>query len=393
MTVFLFFLGLFQCVALYYLGKNGDRLVARAKRAWEEVRHAPHGGWPRCALIIPVSGNNPVMSLALRSLAEQDYPAYELFLVTSSATDPAVALIRELQRQYGNITHVVSGITSGRGQKNHSLLAGVAEAGRAPDIYVFCDSSHIARDDFLKCLVEPIAKGEAGFTTGYHKVDPQDQRIVTLGYAASVLFMHFMQGLPALTQPWGGAMAIAKRAFVHYRVAELWQANVVDDCSLGALLGREGIHVRLCPGAILRTIAAAHPFRIWQAWLERQILFLKFCMKGEWISLSLICALMTIPPIWCAWVCLNGIFDIGGNTAPFLALCWFCVIGWTVGSWRRFLPRRPAITRWLWAFFCSSFMFGLVYAGTLGAKTLIWNRIAYKVGKGGRVEAVKFVDK
>lgn len=388
MTLFFFFLGLFQCVVLYILGKTGLRLQWRARRQWDQVRYAPPHGWPVCAVIVPVSGGNPFMEPALRSLAEQNYPAFTLYLVTAATDDPACALIDSLRRQYACIEHVVAGHTSGRGQKNHNLLAGVRAAGEDVDAYVFCDSTHIAREDFLRCLVYPLAKSEAAFTTGYHEVEPRDQRIVTLAYALSVLFMHFMQGLPGLTQPWGGAMAMNRHAFEHYRIANLWAANVVDDCSLAALLAREGAHVSLCPGAILRTFAAAHSLPVWRAWLGRQILFLKFCMPGEWLSLGFVCLMLAVPPLWFAYACLMGLFGLGGDMAPFLALCWFCVLGWIVGSWRHFLPRLPAISYWLWAFFCATYMFLWVYLATLGSRILIWNNIAYKVGKGGNVEKV-----
>lgn len=381
MLLFLFLLGIIQCVVLYFLGKAGDRLVKEAHQEWAQVRQIE--GWPACAMIVPVSGLNPGIETALASLAEQDYPGYSLYLVTAQENEPAVELIIRLQRQYGHIVHVVAGLAKDRGQKNHNLLAGLAKA--EAEIYAFCDSTHVAREDFLRCLAAPIAKGEAAFATGYHEVEPQDQGIVTLAYTISVLFMHFMQGMPSLTQPWGGAMAMSAQAFEHYQVAALWQANVVDDCSLAALLAKKGVPVRLCPGAILRTFAAAHAFPVWRTWLERQILFLKFCMPSEWLAMSLICVLMVIPPLWCGIACLDGIIDIGGNTAPFLALCWFCVIGWTVGSWRRFLPTQPAITRWIWAFFCASFMFAATYLRTLASRTLLWNNILYYVGKAGRV--------
>lgn len=389
MTIFLFFIGLAQCVVLYFLGKTGDRLVAGRDAEWAEAAALPIRDWPSCAMIVPVGGRSPFMEPALHSLAQQDYPAYTLYLVTATADDQACALIGQLERQYGHVMHVVAGEAGDHGQKNHNLLAGMAAAGDSAEIYAFCDSTHIARPDFLRCLVDPLVKGEAEFTTGYHQVVPRDQHIVTLAYVLSVFFMHFMQGIPGLAQPWGGAMAMNRRVCEHYGIRTLWQENVVDDCSLGALLARKGVRVRLCPGAILATLAADHAFPVWRAWFTRQILFLKFCMPREWLALSLVCCLMTVPPIWCGLACLCGILGFGGGTAPFLALCWFCVAGWTIGSWRRFMASEPAISRWLWAFFCASLMFTIVYLDTLGSRTLLWNNIRYKVGPGGRVTGME----
>lgn len=385
MTVFWFILGLFQCFFIWILGRCGKGLADRAVREQKLSEDIPPVGWPPCAIIVPVAGTHPNMGNALRSLAEQDYPDFLLCLVTASETDPACAIIRKLQAEYSNIAHVVAGFSHNCGQKNFNQLAGVNFVGERAPIYAFCDSTHIARPDFLRCLVGPICRGEAGFTTGYHTVEPQDQNIVSLAYALSVLFMRFMQGLPALAQPWGGAMAMSRHAWRHYNVAALWSTNVVDDCSLAALLQREGAHVRLCPGALLRTTVTSHPLTVWRAWLERQILFLKFCIPSQWLALGFFCAIMTIPPLWFLLACGRGLIGLGGGMAPFLSLSWLCALWYALANWRNFLPNPVAISRWLTAFFCASFMFAIVYISTIFNHTLIWHNVIYSVGKDGHV--------
>lgn len=389
MTLALFALGLFQCCLIWMLGRCGLELRLRGRLQQEQAFSTPPpGGWPQCAVIVPVAGCHPDMEAALRSLAEQDYPDYLLLLVTAGREDPALSLIDRLAAEYENIVHVTAGQASGHGQKNHNLLAGIAQTPGSTAIYAFCDSTHIARPDFLRCLTAPIARGETAFTTGYHEVEPRDQGITGLAYAISVLFMRFMQGIPSLAQPWGGAMAMSREAYERYDIEALWQDNVVDDCSLAALLARSGAHVRLCPGAILDT-RASRRFSDWRAWMERQILFLKFCMPGQWLGLGIVCAIMIIPPVWCAYACMRGIFGLGGGMAPFLALCWFCALWYAIGGWRAFLARTPDISRWLWAFFYACSMFGIVYLGTLFKRTLLWHNILYRVGPGGRVLSMK----
>lgn len=388
-AAFFFLLGMFQCALLWHLGRIGKRLEALELRERELARLNPPNGWPACALITPVAGIQPATEAALRSLAEQNYPGFRLYLVTQDAADAAAPLIQALARQHGNIEHVIAGEAVGRGQKNQNSLAGVAAAAPYAEILAFCDSTHIAHADFLRCLVAPIARNEAEFTTGYHVVEPSDQRIVTLAYALSAMFMRFMQAAPGLAQPWGGAMAMSRAAFARYQVGALWAGNVVDDCSLAALLAKEKARVRLCPGALLRTRAANHAFGVWSAWLKRQVLFLKFCMPAEWLALGLVCFLMAAPPCWCVGACLDGILGEGGGAAPFLALCWLCVLGWMIGPWRRLLALQPAISRWLSAFFAASFMFALIYLGTIFTNSIVWSHIRYRVGKGGRVIAMK----
>lgn len=389
MAVVFFLLGVLQCFVIWNLGRTGRKLVLEGRIERQRSQIKPYGGWPVCAMIVPVAGNSPSTAAALRSLAEQNYPDYSIYFVTATYEDSATPVIESLARAYGNIRHVVSGAAKGSGQKNHNSLAGVAAAAPEASVLVFCDSTHIADNDFLRCLVAPLARGEAAFTTGYHEVEPEDSGIVTLAYALSVLFMRFMQASPGLAQPWGGAMAMTRQAFAHYNIVNLWASNVVDDCSLAALLAAERVHVRLCPGAILKTVAAGHSFSVWRAWLDRQILFLKFCMPAQWWALALVCCLMLGPCLWFIVSCIDGLVNYGSPTAPFLALCWFCTLGWTIGAWRKFVNAHPPISRWLVAFFCASFMFAFAYLTTFGKHSIFWGNITYHVGRGGKVLAIK----
>ncbi len=383
MTVVFFVLGLVQCALLFVLMRCGARLARAARREREEARYAPHGGWPRAAMIIPAAGNDPRMEAALRSLLQQDYPDFLPVIVTSGEDDPAVGVIRRLREDFPALRHVIAGEARDCGQKNRNSLAGVAAVGDAADIYLFCDSTHMAGPEFARCLAGPLARHEAEFSTGYHEVEPRDHGPVTLAYALSVLLMRLLQGVAAFTQPWGGAMGMTRAAFERYGVARLWASNVVDDCSLGAMLQARGVHVRLCAAALLRTTAAGHAFGVWRAWMERQVLFLKFCMPGQWLLLGVLAVLMAAPPVWACVARGGGLLGLGGGMAPFLALCWLVLLAATLSGWRRLLPTGVPLGRWLGAFFCASGLFAWVYAATIPAKTIAWRHMVYRVGRGG----------
>ena len=137
-------------------------------------------------------------------------------------------------------------------------------------------------------------------------VEPRDDQPVTLAYTLCVMLMRYLQAMSAFTQLWGGAMAMTRAAYVKYGVAQLWLENVVDDCSLTALLQVRGAKVRLCPGALLHTDAVNHSTPVWRAWMDRQVLFLKFCMPGQWKLLGLMCVMMALPIVCAALAFLAG---------------------------------------------------------------------------------------
>lgn len=389
MLAFWFCAGLAQCGLLYLLARCGRALIRKAEEERAAARFAPQGGWPRAAMIIPVAGAHPRMADALKSLLNQDYPNLMPVLVTATAEEPAAELIGRLREDFPAVRHVTAGPAQGCGQKNHNSLQGVAAVGDAADIYIFCDSTHLARPDFARCLAGPVARGEAAFSTGYHTVEPRDQRPVTLAYALSVLLMRFLQALSAFTQPWGGAMAMSRDAFKRYGVAELWAHNVVDDCSLGALLQRRGAPVRLCAAALLGTEAEDHSLPVWRAWMERQVLFLKFCMPGQWLLLGVLAGLMVLPPVCAALALLGGLLGLGSAAASLLALLWLAALLGALGPWRDFLPRPVPLGLWLWAFVCAVGMFALVYLRSVSARVIVWRDRGYTVGRGGSVLNVR----
>lgn len=388
MTVFFFCLGLLQCAILWLVLRAGQMQIARATEERRQI-DAAQVDWPSCALIIPVSGSGPVIEAALRSLMLQDYPDYQVYMVTAESGEPASAIIERLMLDYPNLTHVVAGPAQGCGQKNHNMLAGLAQAEGSARVYAFCDSTHLAEGDFLRCLLYPQATGKAAFSVGYHEVIPQNRRLVILAYAINVLFMRFVQGIKGLTQPWGGAMAISRAAFEHFRIERLWASNVVDDCSLGAFLKRNNLPIAYCPAALLRTLATDQSRDVWEAWLERQVLFLKFCFPGQWVGLCFFSCFMLIPFIWCATGIMEGLLNTGSLSSPFLALCWFFLFMGLMSLWRKFLPVKITAWRCFLAFLISCAMLFIVALRTIFARTIHWHNISYQVGKNGRVLSIK----
>lgn len=164
--------------------------------------------WPPVALIVPVAGASPGLEANLRSLLNQDYPDYQVVLVTRDTEDPATGIIESLILDYPRAALVLSGPARTCGQKNHNLLAGLGVIGESSEILAFCDSNQLAPATLLKELVGPLVRGEAEVISGYHHIIPQDEGLATLGHAITVLTLYLTKAFKRLNQPWGGATAI-----------------------------------------------------------------------------------------------------------------------------------------------------------------------------------------
>lgn len=374
-----FVLALLQCALLFFLSRVGSRLDREERKPAPQRTH-----WPRIGLIVPAGGNHPRMREALESLLKQDYPALYPVIVTATADEPAAGIARELQARYPQLRHVVAGFAKGCGQKNHNSLKGVEAVEDEVELLAFCDSTHIAPRDFIRRLVAPVVDGE-DFSTGYHKVVARDTGIVTMAYALCVQLMRYLQGISSFTQLWGGAMCFRLSAFRRYGVREFWMTNVVDDCSLADRLIRLGARIRLSGDAVLMTEARDHDLGVWRHWMDRQILFLKFCIPYQWVLLGVLACLMLLPVLW-AVVAVLGVL-LGKLSFGWLVgvLVYVAVLALVLRSWAHFQEAVFPVWRWVVAFCASACMFVWVYLGTILAEGVLWQGIWYEVGRQGRV--------
>lgn len=342
---------------------------------------------PRVGMVVPLTGGTSITRACLESFLDQSYPNYEVIFVTCGPDDPASRLVSEVVKAGKNARHVLSGEATRCGQKNHNLLAGIAALGTSVEILTFCDSTHLAPPHFLADLVSPIIDGEAVMTTGFHRIIPGDMGLPTLGMLLSVMSIHLMQAVKAITQPWGGGMAIKRQTFEENRISSLWATNCVDDLSMGTFLAKAGIRVKPVSSACLLTPISRVTLRDWHGWLKRQLLFLKFCQPGIWMASALAAYLFATPILACL-AFAAGVLGIAPKTVALCGLFFivaFCALGL---RWRTLAPEKIPAWRWMPAFFAGGLMALVCYAGTWTGNILHWRGISYRVSRGGKVEEV-----
>ena len=343
---------------------------------------------PSAALIVPVTGDTPAVRAGLRSLLAQDYPNLRYVFCVADETDPATSVVRSLIKCRQDARLVIAGQAEHCGQKNHNLLAGVASVGDGPEIFVFCDSTHLARPDLSRLLIAPLADGRAVISGGFHRVVPLDSGIGTLGMQDVCLALHCMQPVRAITQPWGGAMAVTRDVFEKHAVGAVWAENIVDDFSMGPHLVKHGIRCFAVADACLETPLKGVSIGQWLDWYTRQLLYLKFCTPEMWLG--------AIVPIW-----LFGaapLMAIGGLAAWLVGLAssWWLVWGLVylavyVGVGLRFRtlsPRPVGAVAWSLGFLATFLGSVWCYVRTWTTFTMSWRGISYKVTWRGRVTQV-----
>lgn len=349
------------------------------------------GAWPaypRAALIVPLTGNSPEMEAALNSLLNQPYPNYEAVLVTRDLEDPATPLVRALLTRHPHSRHIVSGPAAGCSQKNHNILAGVGALDDSVEILVFCDSTHQARDNFLRDLIHPLVTGAASLTSGFHRIIPGDARVPTLGMLQTVLTLHLLHGFAFIALPWGGATAMLRSVFHEYGIAGVLGTRVLDDFPLGQRLLRFGIRTTPVATAILETHLAGQTMGDWNTWLTRQLLYLKYCMPATWLASILVVLVLAGPIILAVLAALGGMVGLVDPPLALISLGFLLTLT-AIGAWCRTLVPNPApLGPWLLAFYANIFMACRCYIQTWRTDTIAWRGISYRVTWGGRVREI-----
>eukprot|EP00831_Metopus_contortus_P044256 TRINITY_DN35506_c0_g1_i1.p1 TRINITY_DN35506_c0_g1~~TRINITY_DN35506_c0_g1_i1.p1 ORF type:complete len:402 (-),score=57.26 TRINITY_DN35506_c0_g1_i1:251-1456(-) len=340
---------------------------------------------PRIALTIPVGGAAPAIEPSLRSLLEQNYSNYHVILVTASKDEPAALLIRRLCAEYAHARHVVAGHSTRCCQKNHNLLAGVATTSSEDSILVFCDSTHVAEPAFLARLTAPIAVGKAKLTSGYRHVTPEDDNLGTLCQMLTVQSIHMLQAIKPITQPWGGATAIDRRIFFENRIPDLWDRTIVDDFTMGPYL--QGVGIRSVPvaEACLVTHISGQTLAGWNAWLFRQLQYVKFGMPLTWIAATAVPMIFFCILAYLVMAAMNFLPNVNTPASMPLSLAYIFSLLCIGVFYTRIIPNNAPLSRRLAAYGLLHAAAAWGYMHTWTTNVIFWHGIGYRTSLGGEV--------
>jgi len=190
-------------------------------------------------LIVPLSAEAQKSAQALRSLAAQDYPDFELILAARNGDSVSVALPSAVKVAMAPESDI-------------SLLQlGMQSARQRSEIFAFAQPDGLVSPFWLRALVEPLGHADVGASTGFRFYAPDPpafwplMRSVWNGLIAGRL------GPAGHDFVWSGAMAITKASFTQARVGERWAAENHKDFVLSRAVLDIGKQVAFAPAAMV----------------------------------------------------------------------------------------------------------------------------------------------
>jgi ceramide glucosyltransferase len=237
---------------------------------------------PAVTVLKPLCGAEHAIYECLRSFCEQDYPRFQIVFGVSDSDDPAIAVVRRLQREFPNkdLKIAIDGRQHGSSPKVSNLINMMALARY--DYLVIADSDVRVAPGYLAKVVAPLLDPRVGIVTCSYRGWPRaglwsllgclfinewftpSVRVAAMAGSRSFAFGATIAIRRHVLASIGGFMAIANQLADDYRLGELTRRmglrtvlsevvveTCVDERNFGELLRHE---LRW-----LRTIRAVRP--------------------------------------------------------------------------------------------------------------------------------------
>lgn len=306
-----------------------NRLVA------QRLRQPPLTETPPASIIVPIKGYDEGLAENLASLANQDYPDYELIVVARTIQDVPDGVLPPIARLI-----LAADGNPDTGEKVNNLLVAVGRVAHETEILAFADSDGRCTSGWLTSLVQGLNEDRAGASTGYrwHIPEPPDfwslVRSVWNGVVAGELGQ-------SARFAWGGAMAIRRDLFYTARVPEFWHGAVSDDYTLTAAVHAAGLRVVYAPGAYVASTDHIGG-REFLRWIVRQMVIAKVHDPQLWTKA------FAGHVLYCFAQILAAIVAIQGHLVGLGALAAIFILGMVKGANRLQLAKivLPAYKDW-----------------------------------------------
>jgi cellulose synthase/poly-beta-1,6-N-acetylglucosamine synthase-like glycosyltransferase/peptidoglycan/xylan/chitin deacetylase (PgdA/CDA1 family) len=222
-------------VALLFVARIG-LLLALARRHARFVRSRPaqQPFAPSVSIIVPAFNETVGIEQAVRSLAESDYPDFEIIVVDDGSTDGTADLVERLELPgILVLRHPNAG-------KPAALNRGIAAARH--DVVVMVDADTIFEPGTLARLVQPLREPDVGAVSGNTKVGNRRRLLgrwqhieYVMGFNLDRRLYDVLQCMPTVP---GAAGAFRRTALQD--VGGVSAATLAEDTDLTLTIGRAG---------------------------------------------------------------------------------------------------------------------------------------------------------
>ncbi len=223
---------------------------------------------PPVTLLKPVCGLEKNLHANLRTACQQDYPEYQVVYSVQRADDPAIAVLRQLEQEFGTgrVTVVIANVEVGLNGKINNLAGALPHARH--EILVISDSDVFLRPDFLREVTAPLADTKVGAVSTFFKgrdAGPWYEQMEQLSLNVDQFAMAMFASATGLVDfCFGASTAITKTQLAAIGGLEGLGDYLVEDNEMGQRIQRAGKKIVDIPYVVETTIDLSSPGHWWQ---------------------------------------------------------------------------------------------------------------------------------
>lgn len=259
---------------------------------------------PPVSVLKPLLGAAPQLYENLRSFCLQDYPAFQMVCGVRDADDPAIAVVRRLQREFPALEIIleISPLLHGSNYKVSNLINILRHCRY--DRLVLADSDISVAPDYLAEVVAPLEDLDVGVVTCLYRGKAASDVWSRLGalfiddwFAPSVWVAH-MFGSRAFA--FGATIALRRETLTAIGGFEAICDQLADDYRLGEATRRLGLRTVLSSHIVTTDVVEADP----KSLIERELRWLRTIRSIQPAGYAL-CFVTFGPPLALASVLLS----------------------------------------------------------------------------------------
>ena len=360
---------LFQLVASAVFFRRARRRAARAK-AYR----------PPVTILKPLKGRGIDLYANLASFCRQEYPDFQIVFGVTDASDPAVAIVERVRRDFPHRDIVLAvGDRPGANRKVANLCH-MIEHAKHP-VLALSDADVRVRPDYLRRTVAPLASPAVGLTTCLYRgrgffglPSIIESLFINCDFVPMVLTAHFIGQRNAL-----GASLVFKREALDAmggfaRLAD----HLADDNLLGEGVKAAGYGVELLPYVVETVLDSTTLGAVWRHQLRWARTY-RLLQPVGWFA-SIITHTVTLGAA--------ALVATGGSLVG-----WLCALGAVavrLGSLRaimRMLHERDT-PRHLWMVPLKDLAFSAVWLVSWLGRDVVWSGRRLRILRDGRMIAL-----
>ena len=236
---------------------------------------APSPDWtPAVTILKPLKGLDPQLYENLYTFCRQQYPRFQLVFGVADRQDPAVAVVRTLQREHPalDIELIIDSRLYGTNDKVSNLINMYRSAKH--DILVLSDGDIRVPPDYLRRVVAPLRDERIGLVTCMYRAVAAQNDLPTLLWCSTINATLTPQILGARkvekpTYAFGATLALRRSTLQAIHGFEEIANMLADDYQLGNRIAAHGLQLWLSECVVDTVLAVGSCRRLFQHQLRR----------------------------------------------------------------------------------------------------------------------------